>query len=198
MPRPPKARAPLKQAALELFVERGVHAAGIRELARHAGCSEAALYRHWENKEALVRALYVEHLAEVMALLDAAITTAKAAASEPLIAVQVRQAVKAAYRLYDEQPLVFRFILLIQHELAKELPPDYRVPNDVVIDLIKAAIARNEIPPCDPALHASWLVGMFLETATFVLYGRLPGPLSQHVDGVTAAVLRVLRVGEAR
>ena len=198
MPRPPKARAPLKLAALELFVERGVHAAGIRELARHAGCSEAALYRHWENKEALVKALYVEHLAEVMELLEAAIAGARPTAGEPLVAAQVFQAVKAAYRLYDEQPLVFRFILLIQHELAKEMPPDSRSPNDVVIGLITAAIARKEIPPCDPALHASWLVGMFLETATFVLYGRLPGPLSQHGEAVATAVLRVLRVGEGR
>jgi AcrR family transcriptional regulator len=189
MPRPPKARAPLKQAALELFVDRGIHATGIRDIAKHAGVSEAALYRHWTNKEALVGSLFQEHLAEVVRLLDAAVDSA------PDIAGQVRAAAQAAYRLYDEQPLVFRFVLLVQHELSRQLSGDLRMPNDVVIGMITGAIERREIPPCDPVLTAALLVGMFLETATFVLYGRLEEPLSQHAEAVTAASLRVLRAG---
>ena len=49
-----------------------MHATGIREIAKHAGCSEAALYRHWSNKEQLVTDLFKEHLAEVVALIDSA------------------------------------------------------------------------------------------------------------------------------
>ena len=69
MPRPPKAREPLKNAALLLFVEKGVNGTGIREIAKHAGCSEAALYRHWSNKDALIRELYEEHLRVVVEIL---------------------------------------------------------------------------------------------------------------------------------
>jgi AcrR family transcriptional regulator len=187
MPRPPKARAPLKQAALERFVEQGIHATGIREIAKHAGVSEAALYRHWKNKEDLVHSLFIEHLAEVVALLDAAVATGKD------IHTQVQAAATAAFRLYDEQPLVFRFVLLVQHELSRQLSNELRMPNDVVIAMIQAAIKRKEIPPCEPVLASAQLVGMFLETATFTIYGRLEEPLEQYAQPVADAALRVLR-----
>lgn len=189
MARPPKARAPLKASALELFVERGVHATGIREIAKHAGCSEAALYRHWANKEALVVALFQEHLTEVRRLLDEAI------AGADTLEEKVRAACRACYRLYDEHPRVFRFVLLVQHELSKSLPSGLRMPQDVVIDLVKTGITLSEIPrgaKGEEPLLAAAVIGIFLEVAIFVLYGRLPGPLSRYVEPVTQSAMRVL------
>ncbi len=190
MARPPKAREPLKQAALELFVEHSVHGTGIREIAKHAGCSEAALYRHWANKDALVAALFQEHMGEVRSLLESAI------AQESALEGKVKAACRAAYKLYDEQPQVFRFVLLVQHELAKTIPPDMRMPQDVVTDLVREAAAKGEIPkPAkgEDALLAAAVIGIFLETAIFVLYERVPGPLSRYVDMVALSALRVLR-----
>lgn len=190
MARPPKAREPLKQAALELFVERSVHGTGIREIAKHAGCSEAALYRHWANKEALVTALFQEHMNDVRDLLENAIT------KETTLEGKVRAACRAAYKLYDEHPQVFRFVLLVQHELAKSIPPDMRMPQDVVADLVRDAAAKGEIPkPAkgEELLHAAAVIGIFLETAVYVLYERVPGPLSRYVEPVTQSALRVLR-----
>jgi AcrR family transcriptional regulator len=190
MARPPKARAPLKQAALELFVEHSVHGTGIRDIAKHAGCSEAALYRHWANKEALVSALFLEHLGEVRSLIEESIT------SQPTLEEKVRGACRACYRLYDEQPKVFRFVLLVQHELSKNLPSDVRMPQDTVTDLVKEFMAKGEIKresKGEEAVLAAAVIGIFLETAVFVLYGRIPGPLSRYVEPVTQSALRVLR-----
>ncbi len=192
MGRPPKAREPLRLAALELFVKQGVHATGVRDIARHAGVSEAALYCHWANKEDMVHSLFTEHLAEVVALLESAIAT------EATLAAQVLAACRASYRLYDEQPLVFRFVLLVQHELASQLPANLRMPQDVVIDLIRRAAARGEITLRGDADHESVLlsaalIGTFLEAAIYVGNGRLPGPLLQHADAVTRIALRILR-----
>ena len=182
MARPPRARAPLKQAALELFVEHGVAATGIRDIARHAGVSEAALYRHWENKEALVIGLFTEHLEEVRALMADTLH-----GSAPVRA-RLHAAVAATCRLYDEQPLVFRFVLLVEHELARRLPADLRMPTDEVI-----AFARDSgLCRGDPVKAAAGMMGVFLQTAQFVHYGRLPGPLGAHVESMTATALAVL------
>lgn len=43
-------------AAAALFVERGVSATGMGEIAKAAGCSRATLYRYFENRHALHRA----------------------------------------------------------------------------------------------------------------------------------------------
>jgi AcrR family transcriptional regulator len=190
MARPPKARLPLKAAALQLFVEQGVHGTGIRDIAKHAGCSEAALYRHWANKEALVSALFLEHLGDVRGTLEQAIQ------AETTFEDKIRAACRACYRLYDEQPQVFRFVLLVQHELAKDLPGDLRMPQDVVTNLIREAVAAGDLHASvagEEPLLAAAVIGIFLETAVFVLYGRLPGPLSRYVEQVTQTSLRVVR-----
>ncbi len=39
----------------------------------------------------------------------------------------------------------------------------------------------------DPALLAAMVIGIFLETAVFAIYGRLPGPLLRYAKPVAAA-----------
>lgn len=184
MSRPTVAKEPLRQAALALFVSKGVHATSIRDIARGAGVSEAALYRHWASKDALVLALFCEHLAEVTALLDAAILGKPARCA-------VESATAAAFALYDREPLVFRFVLQVQHGVADLLPSNLRTPHDVVIDLARSAVAQGEAEG-DPVLLGACLVGLFLQTAAFVQYGRLPGPLAFHTTAVVETAWRVL------
>ena len=50
-------RAVLLRAALEVLAERGVGGLSLRECARRAGVSHAAPYRHFSDKEALLRAI---------------------------------------------------------------------------------------------------------------------------------------------
>jgi AcrR family transcriptional regulator len=53
-------RAQLLQVALDLFDERGVRGASMRELARRAGVNVAATYHHFPSKQELLRALFRE------------------------------------------------------------------------------------------------------------------------------------------
>lgn len=183
MSRPPRARQPIKDAALELFVQRGVHATGIREIAKQAGCSEAALYRHWTNKEDLVSSLFREHIGEVVDRLESAMAGHDEASD------RIRAATRAAYQLYDEQPLVFRFVLLVRHEQVEFLEQAKpRMPQDVVTDLIGGYIAN----PDQVKLIAASAVGIFLQTAEFVVYGRLEGPLERYADPVADLVLKLI------
>lgn len=50
-------RSAILDAARELFVERGLEAVTMREIARRIGYSATALYLHFKDKEALIRAL---------------------------------------------------------------------------------------------------------------------------------------------
>lgn len=186
MPRPPLAREPLRQAALQLFVERGFHATGIRDIARHAGVSEAALYRHWAGKDDLALELFSDHLDEVVALLDRAVGAGG-------VAQAVEEATRSCFALYDREPLVFRFVLLVEHQLAERLPADRRMPQDVLIDLARRAAAEGTSPG-DPVQTSAFLIGLFLQTAAYVLYGRLPAPLASHAPAVAAAARRLLGV----
>jgi len=44
----------LFHAAVRLFSENGYHSVSMREIAAAVGITEAAIYRHFENKEAIL------------------------------------------------------------------------------------------------------------------------------------------------
>ena len=186
MPRLPKAREPLKQAALRLFVENGVHATGIREIARHAGCSEAALYRHWPNKEAQVSQLFQEHLEAVGDIMREALS------KKADTATAIEDCCRAIYELYDSHPLVFRYVLLVQHEIACFLPADLDMPQDI-LERFFTAVKKSRETKHDPALLSAACIGIFLQTASSVIYGRLEGPLARYAGIVSALGLALLR-----
>jgi AcrR family transcriptional regulator len=180
VPRPPKAREPLKAEALRLFVERGIDGTGIRDVARAAQVSEAALYRHWPSKEALVESLYAEHLGLITQVLDVAV------ARESTWQQALSAAVAALYAQYDREPLGFRFVLLAQADLRLDVVGE-RTP----LDAVRALAARAD-PAREVYLAAAW-TGMFLQTAQYVLRGRLPPPLVDHAATVAELAISLAR-----
>jgi AcrR family transcriptional regulator len=65
-------RAALTRAAASLLDERGVRGVTLREVARRAGVSHGAPYRHFTGREALLEALAWEGFARLASALDAA------------------------------------------------------------------------------------------------------------------------------
>lgn len=63
----------VRQAALELFAERGFHGTGIRQLAERAGVSSASLYHYMGTKEDLLVALMTSSLERLVDDAEAAV-----------------------------------------------------------------------------------------------------------------------------
>ncbi|MEU7854016.1 helix-turn-helix domain-containing protein [Nonomuraea sp. NPDC049141] len=63
-------RADIQEAALSLFTERGYDATSMREIAEQLGITKAALYYHFDSKEAVIRSLFTDHLRALEDLLD--------------------------------------------------------------------------------------------------------------------------------
>jgi len=80
--------------------------------------------------------------------------------------------------LYDEDPALFRFMLITQHGFLPRIPRGSRTPVDAIADLVGDAIAENQLKPIDPALGAAVFMGVILQAATFHIYGRLGGSLA--------------------
>lgn len=85
-------------AAGSLFAEQGVAGVGMGEIARAAGCSRATLYRHFDNREALLTA-YVHREARAVGARLAALIDGVDDPRERLLA-----GVTHALRLVRENP----------------------------------------------------------------------------------------------
>ena len=52
-------------AAARLFVEQGIGQPGMEDIARAAGCSRATVYRHFDNKKALLHAFVLREARDI-------------------------------------------------------------------------------------------------------------------------------------
>ena len=109
MPRTVGVKAKVERAALELFAANGLDGVSIADIAGAAGVSQGALYRHYASKEELAWSLFSTAYLRTGAELDA--IRASDAEFEAGIAAMVAH----FCALYDEDPALFRFMLLTQH-----------------------------------------------------------------------------------
>src|ERR1700736_15757 len=97
-------RRQLLDAALEVFVSQGYHAAAMDEIAERAGVSKPVLYQHFPGKLELYMALLESHVDELVGRVRNAI---ESTADNKL---RVRAAVGAFYDFVDGEGQAFRMV----------------------------------------------------------------------------------------
>ena len=159
-------RGRIEAAALRLFVEQGVDATGIRDIAQAVGLSDGALYRHFRSKDELVWRLFRDGFTALAAELERLAVTERRAIN------RIEAMVRGFCALYDADSLLFRFLLLVQHGQLARVKPGMANPVESVRAVVAGGMKRGEIAPGDPDLATAMVMGLILQTATFKVYGR--------------------------
>lgn len=178
----------IEAAALQLFVDKGVFATSIRDIAASVGFSDGALYRHYASKDELVWSLFRDSFAgyaETLANLAAGCTGSRA---------KIAAMVHGFCDLFDADSRLFRFLLLVQHGQLARVTPGMANPVETVRGVIVAGMAAGDIPMGDPDLATAMVMGIILQTATFKVYGRIQQPLTALAPTLAAACWKTLSV----
>ncbi|MGH9136251.1 MAG: TetR/AcrR family transcriptional regulator [Acidimicrobiales bacterium] len=137
-------------AAAALFVERGVGATGMGDVARAAGCSRATLYRYFEGREALLIA-YVHREARRIGKAVAESVAGIADSREQLVA-----AVLGALRRVRAEPTLAAWFTVDGAAIASGLAQS----SDVIGGMVAGFLGG---PADDDVRHrADWLVRVML------------------------------------
>src|SRR5690606_26905586 len=86
-----RSRLRLRQALVELVLERGYDSVTIRDLTSRADVGYATFFRHFQDKDALLRSLLDELLDELMSLLAPSLADADASRTGTLVFEHVQQ-----------------------------------------------------------------------------------------------------------
>ncbi len=176
-------RRKIVDTALQLFVAKGIAETTIRDIATHAAIAEGTMYRHFPSKDALAYDLFADNLTGFAHTLET-LQAAKNTREEKLAAM-----IAGFCALFDENRALFSFLLLAQHQEMQKLPPDAANPVDVVHRVVAET---DTVGSPDAELKTAMVLGVVLQTATFLIYNRLTGTMSARADQLTAAALRVL------
>jgi AcrR family transcriptional regulator len=175
-------RAALLDAALEVLEEDGATALSLRAVARRAGVSSAAPYRHYADREALVSAVAAVGYRELAERLGAA----HPAPSTP---AQLADVAVAYVRFALDRPALFR----IMFGEPCDRDNDERVAATAAVALYLREIVARCFPDSDPEALAPAIWALVHGLAFLHLDGKLeptdPAAFEERVSGAVAAVL---------
>jgi AcrR family transcriptional regulator len=178
-------RAACLRAAIDLLEENGTAGVSLRAVARRAGVSAAAPYRHYADRDALVSAVAAEGYRELASTLAAA----HPSPSTP----DDLAAVAAAYvRFALDHPAMFRAMF------AEPCDPrsEERVAATAVITEYVTVLVRRAFPAVDDPTALSTAVWALVHGLAFLhLDGKLdsstPDVVAEHVHAAVYALLSV-------
>lgn len=179
-------KARVERAALELFARKGVDGVSIKELAKAAGISEGAMYRHYSGKDELASALFDTIHARLYDLIKTALNTSDTFKDAVFKVVEVYCTVA------DDDPALFSYHLTHMYKFGPETREGRPDPVSLVVERIKKAIKDQDIPKEDAEVLAAAALGVVLQTAAHHLSGRLSGQMKSHAPALSNATYRVL------
>lgn len=179
-------RLELQNAAIRLGVREGIHGASVRTIAREAGVTEGALYKHFGNKDDLIREAYtaiVEEMArDKQVLLKADLPFVHA----------LKAWVKLTFEYFDGNRDAFTYVLLMPHQMAGKLGAIYNKQGDVFRLFLEQAQERGEAKQMDTDLAYALFTGVVLNIPRLINEGVLKGPALQYGDEIAEVVVELL------
>jgi AcrR family transcriptional regulator len=177
-------RAALVRAAMELLEESGENALSLRAVARRAGVSPAAPYRHYADRETLVSAVAAVGYRELAERLTAAHPS-------PSTPEQLASVAIAYVQFALERPALFR----IMFGEPCDHDNDERIAATEAVSLYVRAIVERTFPQADADAMATAIWALVHGLAFLYLDGKLDATTPSVVaDRVTAAIQALLTV----
>jgi AcrR family transcriptional regulator len=170
MPRSARRRQ-LLEAAQDVFVAQGYHAAAMDDIAERAGVSKPVLYQHFPGKLELYLALLDKHAEAIVANVQAAMEATSDNKE------RVRGAVQAYFDFVDHESGAFR--LVFESDLRNEPAVRERVEQverGCIAAITDTIISDTGVSKARAELLASGLVGAAETAARFWLSGGRPVP----------------------
>ncbi len=174
-------RNALIQAGLEMLSEGGAAALDLRKVARKAGVSHAAPYRHFADKQALVAAINEEGF---RGLAERIQSTLRAAPDDPF--EQLQGIARAYVQFAQEHPWLMREMfsgLTIEREAFADLQTASKAVFKLYAEVVKRGQERGSIIDGDPRALAGVLWSLLHGVAMLTIENQI-GPYISGADGV--------------
>jgi AcrR family transcriptional regulator len=166
------------RASIRLFVRQGIDGTTIQDIAREAGVSEGALYRHFKSKDALAWHLFTTHLAEFTTHLFSTVM------SRPTAEERIHAFVNECFGAFETNRDLFTYLILSEHRELKKYPGTQLHPGHVMLKVIQGGQAAGEIRSGDPYILGSLVLGGIIRTCVVKIHNAIDGRLTDRAGEV--------------
>jgi AcrR family transcriptional regulator len=171
---------------LEILAEGGAAALDLRKVARKAGVSHAAPYRHFEDKQALIAAITEEGFNRLARRIQLALQ----AVPEDDVFEQFHAIAQGYIYFAQENPWLMREMfsgLTIEREAFPSLYRASKVVYSIYVDVVERGQAKGQVADSEPILLAGVLWSMLHGVAMLIIEKQVrvvsdePGGMEQMI-----------------
>lgn len=191
MARPIEKREHIEAAVVQVVAKKGLSATTIQDLADAAGVSPGLLYRYWQGRDELAAHVYRTHYSRLIERFAARLSTAQQSPATAQFWPVLRALLAEFLAFADAEPVVLRFLMLSQHELAPHVPAEHGL-RALLSHLIDIGQQQGAIRPLPRELALQFLLGVGMQPVIGVFYEDLAAPASNYLDEIFDALRRVL------
>ena len=174
-------REQLIEAASDIFVDRGYHAAGMDEIAEQAGVSKPVLYQHFSSKLDLYLAVLQQHVDILVAGVRQALRTTTDNRQ------RLRAAVQAFFDFIEHDSQGYRLIFENDYISEPQVAAQVKVATEACTDAVFDLISRDSGLEAHRArMIAVGLVGISVDCARYWLDSDRPVTKEDAVEGTVA------------
>lgn len=174
-------REQLLEAASEVFVDRGFHAAGMDEIADRAGVSKPVLYQHFSSKQDLFLAVLAQHVDVLVSGVRQALRTTTDNRQ------RLRAAVQAFFDFIEHDSQGYRLIFQNDNVTDPQVAAQVKVATEACTDAVFDLISRDSgLDPHRARMIAVGLVSISVDSARYWLDSDRPVSKEDAVEGTVA------------
>jgi AcrR family transcriptional regulator len=181
-------KALIDDTALRLFVDKGVTATTIKDIAGTAGIAEGTIYRHYDSKQELAWELFAKNITEL------AVNLERCQQKHQALKDKLAAIITLCCSFFDTKPMLFSYLLLDHHGHIRKMTPEMPSPVRVLKNVIARGMAAGEIPQADADVKTAMVLGMLIQVAVFRIYGRISQSLSSLAPTLVENTWKILSV----
>jgi AcrR family transcriptional regulator len=184
--KPETARPRILHAAVRCCAERGIDATTVREIAQAAGVTDAAIFRYWPTKDALIE--------EALRLSLESMQREFQEADDPAAATdeRLRRIVEVMMRRAHEKPASWRFVRIALDEQWSGRPPHQQF-NGPLQTILGEGMDRGEVRRQPLWLAAGMAGGAIRRGITIVTADETEITDEQGIDLIARAVWNMVK-----
>ncbi len=176
----------IQNAALKLFIKKGITGTTTKEIAKRAGVSEGTIYNYFESKGDLAYKLFARHMDRFRDMLTSSTESVEGSAAK------LTAAVRAFFRFAQTDPDAYAYIMIGHYTELQKMPYDKKKPRDIFVDIIGEGIGKGEFTDMEPNLGAAFVIGMITRAILFHTSGMLNISYERLIEEAAVSSLKVL------
>ncbi|MBS0290708.1 MAG: TetR/AcrR family transcriptional regulator [Proteobacteria bacterium] len=168
----------LDSMAMSLFINKGIEGTSIRDIVFGIGLTEGAFYRHYKSKDELIKNLFLKSYLDLSGKITAILR------KNHSFEKKLSTLIKFLCESIDNDPVLFQYLLVTQHNLLTLVPADAKTPFIVVKEFFQQSIDEKSCKIQDATFCATIFLGIIVQSLISRKYKRSDKKMMEDYENI--------------